>query len=74
VYEFAGDSATVNLDRLRARLRKMSDEELRKFGKAAANPPEAAVLLTSLNSKMPQDFENQNHEFNAQPYGDDDLD
>jgi hypothetical protein len=27
--------ATLNVDELRTRLRKMSDEELRKFGKAA---------------------------------------
>jgi hypothetical protein len=27
--------ATLNADELRTRLRKMSDEELRKFGKAA---------------------------------------
>lgn len=36
MYDFAKDSATVNLNDLRARLRKMSDDELRKFGKAAA--------------------------------------
>lgn len=36
MYDFAKGSSPVNLDDLRARLRKMSDEELRKFGKAAA--------------------------------------
>jgi hypothetical protein len=34
-YDFA-KSTPIDLDKLRDRLRKMSNEELRKFGKAAA--------------------------------------
>jgi hypothetical protein len=34
----------------------------------------SVALRTSLDPKMLQDFENKHHEFNAQPYGDKDLD
>jgi hypothetical protein len=37
VYRFARDENLVDLDELRARLRKMNDAELLAFGKAAKN-------------------------------------
>jgi hypothetical protein len=36
--------ATLDVDGLRTRLRKMSDEELRKFGKAARYDVESLLL------------------------------